>query len=124
MANVYVLGTDDSNRVTLALHVDAPTGTNVAGLTYQVALARSGLYPAKTVLPDGDDTGGTIGATEKTAILNSSRVEVVRSFTPDAQFAGQSLAQKAAAVDAFYADAGPKIQAEITAKLKYFGVTR
>lgn len=55
-------------------HIPIPATTNPVGVSYRTALVRSGIG-GSTVLPDGDGTGGTISAAEKTAIASGALLE-------------------------------------------------
>lgn len=121
MANWHALtGTPDGNSYAIAYHLPIPNTNNRVGINYRTALVNSGLG-GKTVLPDGDGTGGTISTAEKADITSGAVFEVVEAFATNP---GQTLGQLAAAVDARHAALanvnGPTIQG-LASRLSYYG---
>jgi hypothetical protein len=121
VANWHVLtGSADGNSFTLVYHVPVPgTGTNRAGVQWRPALLNSGLG-GKTVLPDGDGTGGTVSAAEKASIAAGALFEVVEALATNP---GETAAALQARVDAYFAALTSRVQAELQARLAYFGYT-
>jgi hypothetical protein len=113
-------GSLDGNSYTIAYHVPIPSALNRVSINYRTAIINSGIG-GKTILPDGDGTGGTISAAEKTSIGNGSILEVVEVFATNP---GQTLAQLGAAVDARFAilsNAANPFLVGIQNRLAYFG---
>jgi hypothetical protein len=118
MANWHALtGTLDGNTFRIAYHVPIPSAVNEAGINYRDALKNSGLG-AKTVLADGNGQEGTISVAEKNDILNGVVFEVVENIDTNP---GESAAALIAKVNARHAALVTQHQAELAAKLKYYG---
>jgi len=84
--------TKNGPEYTIAFHIPVPNTNNLAGVSYRTALVRSGIGGV-TSLPDGDGTGGTISAAEKTAIMTTGSVfEVVEVVRFDSDEDGTQLA--------------------------------
>lgn len=119
MAKAHVLDTA-GGLTRVVFHVDVPTGNNSAGTAWASVLVNSSTG-GTTVLPDGAGTGGTISAAEKTSIQGGTVFEVVdRVQIP----LGLNAAQANAFLDAVHAAKVVEAQAQITARLTYFGFTR
>lgn len=115
-------GLSDGNSYTVAYHIPIPSALNRVGINYRTALVNSGIG-GKTIMPDGDGTGGTISATEKTKITSGETFEVVESFATNP---GQTLGQLAAAVDArytFLANTSNPLIVGLQRQLDYYGGT-
>lgn len=121
MTDVHVLRRTTPGRYQLVMHFPVPAGNNAAGVLWSAVLVNSGLG-GKTVLPDGDGTGGSISAAEKATIANGTIYEVVEEV--DLLSAGASSAQITAYADALYTRRLTEVQAELQAILSQFGRTR
>lgn len=119
MADMHIL-TGDAPKWTIAMHFDVPTGNNSVGVSWVNALVNSGVG-GNTSLPDGDGTGGTISAAEKTAIEAGTVYEHVASFPIGSHV--QTLSQLRAAVRKFYAIEEAGVVARLQKTLRYFGAT-
>lgn len=119
MAKAHVL--DSAGAETrVAFHIAVPAGNNSAGIAWSAAVKNSGVG-STTVLEDGNGQGGTIGATEKAEVTNGTVFEkVVSTSIP----AGMNAAQANAFLDALHADLVTEVQADLQARLAYFGYTR
>lgn len=120
MANVHILDKQGA-LYRAAFHVPIPGGNNSAGVAWSAALLRSGIG-GTTVLPDGDGTGGTISATEKTAITNGTVYEVVDNIDP--MSGGTGGAAINATLDALYAAKQTEVQQLVQGQLSQYGRTR
>lgn len=122
MADYHVLtGSADGNSFTVVHHVPVPgSGNNRAGVQWRTALVNSGLG-GKTVLPDGDGTGGTISAAEKAAITSGALYEVVEQFDTHP---GETAAQLRDRVDTRHTALVAQVQAQLQGRLTYFGFVR
>ncbi len=119
MAKVHVL--DTSGGLTrVVCHIDVPAGNNSAGTAWAAVIVNSGIG-GTTVLPDGAGTGGTISAAEKTSIQGGTVFEVIDRISIPL---GMNAAQANAFLDAVHAAKVIEVQAQITARLNYFGFTR
>jgi hypothetical protein len=127
MANIYLLDSTPTG-IRAVFHYDIPAGSNTAGMTYQQAYVqlKTGLAAGTiaSVLPDGNDTNGTIGATEKTAVNNGARVEETVTIELPGDWVSRTGPQKAAIVDAKYNDFGPKLRQALKDRLEFYGLTR
>lgn len=121
MANWHALtGIEDGNAYTIVYHIPIPNSNNRVSVNYRTAIINSGIG-GKTILPDGDGTGGTISAAEKSSIQSGALYEHVEPFLTNP---GQTLGQLGAAVDARYtalANAANPFVAALANKLAYFG---
>lgn len=119
MANLHVL-TKTENDVTVAAHIAIPATSNTAGVSWRTALINSGLGGA-TVLKDGDGTGGTISAAEKTQLATGALYEVVDQIHV-------SIPSGAAAINAYldsrYSEISARALAFLQDRLNYFGYSR
>lgn len=119
MAKAHVLSTE-GGFTRVAFHIAVPAGNNAAGTAWSAVLVNSGIG-GTTVLPDGAGTGGTISATEKTSIQGGTVFEVIdRVFLPS----GLTGAQADALLDAAHAAKTTEVQAQVQARLNYFGYVR
>ncbi len=120
MANIHVLDRQ-GNGWRVAVHIAVPAGNNAAGLAWATALLRSG-NGGTTVLPDGDGTGGTVSAAEKTSVTNGTVLEVLDVAAPP------SNATTAVAInawlDAYHAAKVAEVQARLQTELQQYGRTR
>lgn len=122
MAKAHVL-TTSGEQIRIAFHVAVPVGNNVAGIAWTTAIRNSGLG-GRTVLPDGDGTGGTISVAEKTNITTDGTVyEVVRTVQ-SSQIRTDTAAHANADIDALHAALVTEIQPQLQAQLNVFGYTR
>jgi hypothetical protein len=120
MANWHALtGTLDGNSFQIVFHVTIPSANNAAGINYRTALVNSGLG-GRTVLPDGDGTGGTISAAEKTSIQSGALYEYAEDFATNP---GESAAALQARIDARHAALTTLLQGQLSKRLTYFGYT-
>lgn len=115
MADMHVLtGTD--GRWQVVMHFPVPGGNNIAGVSWSEAVKNSGLG-GSTGLPDGDGTDGTIGATEKTAVLAGTVLEHVGDFRVESGGSVQATLRE------FYANEKVDMAAQLQRRLRYFGAT-
>lgn len=119
MAKVHVLDTAGSNT-RLIFHIAVPVGNNDAGTAWTTVLANSGIG-GKTVLLDGNGTGGTISAAEKTSITSGGTYEVEAWASVPT---GMTVTQANAFLDALHADKTIEVQASLQAQTRLFGFTR
>lgn len=118
MANWHALtGTLDGNSFRIVFHVSIPSANNRAGVNYRTALINSGIG-GTTVLPDGDGTGGTISAAEKTSIQNGSIFEYVEDFATNPT---ETAAALQARIDARFTALTAAVQDQLAKRLTYFG---
>lgn len=122
MASYHVLeGQGDGNGYRVVYHVTIPgTGNNRAGIQWRTALMNSVLKNT-SVLPAGDGTGGTISATEVTALGNGSLYELERM---EVTRPGETAAQFRDRLDAAYPALVTAVQNELQGRLSYFGFIR
>lgn len=122
MANYHILaGSHDGNSFAVVFHIAVPgTGSNRANVQWRTALINSGLG-GKTTLPDGDGTGGTIGAAEKADIAAGAVYEVVEQVPTNP---GETALQLRDKLDARYTALAASVQAKLQGQLTYFGYTR
>ena len=114
MANTHVL-TATGNTITLVLHIAIPATNNPRGVAWRTALVRSGIG-GKTILPDGDGTGGTISALEKADVSSGAVYELVTS--------PKRMTSTNAALDEFYAKLSAETLAGLQTMLANYGHTR
>jgi hypothetical protein len=120
MADVHILD-GEGGKLKMACHIPIPSTNNSANVNWRSALIRSRIGGA-TVMVDGDGTGGTISAAEKTSIQNGELFEEVIEILPDT--AGSSGAAQLAYVDARYNATVTRVLASLQDRLKYFGLNR
>ena len=124
MADIYVL-TGNSNEWTLVMHFPVPNTNNAVGINFRTALVNSGIGKGedgrRTILPTGDDLGGTISAAEEALLDSGERFEHVTSYIIES--GGTSNPQRRALVRELYASLLTSRQAEVAAQLRYFGHT-
>jgi hypothetical protein len=113
-------GLDDGNAFRVVNHIPIPPANNRVGVNYRTAIINSGIG-GRTILPDGDGSGGTISAAEKAAILAGSLYEVVEEFSTNP---GETAAQLQARIDARYNALIGIVQDRVGKQLSYFGFTR
>ena len=126
MADIYVLTGNNSNTWTLVMHFAVPNVNNAVGINFRTALVNSGIglnteTGRRTVLPTGDDTGGTISAAEEALLDDGSRFEHVSSYRVES--GGTSNADLQSAIREFYAAENASVQASVASRLRYFGHT-
>ena len=124
MADIYVLTGNNSNTWTLVMHFDVPNTNNAVGINYRTALVNSGIglnteTGRRTVLPTGDDLGGTISAAEEAFLDDGSRFEHVASLRLESN--GTSNAELQSIIRDFYASTNVSVQASVGSRLRYFG---
>lgn len=118
MANWHArTGSGDGNSYTIVFHIAVPSVNNRVGVNYRTALINSGIG-GTTVLPDGDGTGGTISAAEKTNIQSGSVIEIVETFLTNP---GETAGALQTRIDAYHTTLTARVQAELQGKLSYFG---
>lgn len=117
MADMHVL-TGNGGTYRVALHFAVPAGNNSAGIAWSDALVNSGIG-GTTELPDGDGTGGTIGATEKAAVQAGTIFERIPELRIESS--GTSGAKVQSALREFYTTEKENVQAELQRRLRYFG---
>jgi hypothetical protein len=121
MASYHVLtGQDDGNAFRVVFHLPIPVANNRAGVAYRTALVNSGLG-GTTTLPDGDGTGGTISAAEKTQVQAGQILEHAENFPTNP---GESAVQLQARIDARYAELTTVGLDRAQKRLTYFGFAR
>lgn len=119
MPDMHVLAGGDGEWA-IVMHFDVASADNAVGISYRTALVASGLGGA-TSLPDGDGTGGTIAAAEKTQIEVGQVVEYRVSFPVES--GGSTAAQLRASLQEFYEKENAAAIARLQAALRYFGHT-
>lgn len=122
MADYHVLtGSVDANSFSVVHHIPIPgSGTNRAGVQWRTALINSGLG-GRTVLPDGDGTGGTVSAAEKASIEAGAVFEVAEQV---ATHPGETALQLRDRIDARHTALVAAVQAQLQGQLSYYGFTR
>jgi hypothetical protein len=119
MSNMHVLARNGNGYLVTA-HIPTPAGSNAAAVSWSVAVLRSGIG-GTTSLPDGDGTGGTILAAEKTTIAAGTVVEIAETVEPPPALAGAALLTW---LDQWYAAKVIEVQAGIQTRLNHYGRTR
>ena len=123
MADMYVLTGNNANEWTIVMHFTVPNVNNAVGRNYRTALVNSGIGLGedgrRTILPTGDDTGGTISTAEEALLDSGERFEHVGSFR--AESGGTSNAAIRSAIREFYAAQNTSVQQDIGSRLRYFG---
>lgn len=119
MADMHVLAAG-AGGWRVAMHIAVPSGTNSASVPWSDALVASGIG-GTTELADGDGTGGTIGATEKAAIVAGTIFEHVGTFRVES--GGTSPENIRDALREFYASEKADLVAQLQRRLRYFGAT-
>lgn len=114
MSNLHILETPP-NRMRFVIHVAVASANNSAGINWRTVLVRSGIG-GKTILPDGDGTGGTISAAEKAEVLAGSIYEAVLDE--------KTWPTSNAELDALFNTRRVQILADLQNRLKYYGATR
>jgi hypothetical protein len=115
--------TTQNGGIRIAIHITTPAGTNAAGVTWVLAYLRSH-GTLTTVLVDGDGTGGTIAAAEKTSVTGGAVIELVDSFPLPSNWAALSAAQRNTAIDAWAAANQNELLLRLQDQLRYFGIVR
>ena len=126
MADIYVLTGNNSNEWTLVMHFAVPNTNNAVGINYRTALVNSGIglnaeTGRRTILPTGDDLGGTISAAEEALLDSGARFEHVSSYPIES--GGTSDTQLRASIREQYAAENTSVQARVASRLRYFGHT-
>lgn len=122
MANMHVRSVV-GGQPQIVCHVTVPNENNQVSLNLRTALVRSGGVSV-SALPDGDGNDGTISAAEKTQLANGEKVERTIPFALGDDWDGLTGPQKLARLDAFHAQVVIEVEAELRARLRYFGFTR
>ncbi|MFQ5760197.1 MAG: hypothetical protein ACE5HM_04390, partial [Acidiferrobacterales bacterium] len=117
MADMHVLKRT-GDEYTVVMHFPIPATNNSAAIPWASALVNSGLG-GTTILPDGDGTGGTISAAEKTSVLAGTILEHSASYLIESD--GQASLKVQGALRTFYAREQATIQAKLQRELKWFG---
>lgn len=118
MADWHALtGSPDGNAFRICFHIAIPSVNNRAGINYRTALINSGIG-GRTILPDGDGTGGTISTTEKANITAGSVYEVVEDFATNP---GEAAAALEARIDSYHTALTTRTQNNLAGVLTYFG---
>lgn len=118
MARAHVLE-NSGGRSRIVFHITVAAGNNSAGISWVTAI-KNGLAPTSR-LPDGDGTGGTVSAAERTDIANGVVLEIEDSaFIPP----GMNAAQANAFLDALHAAKAAEINDQVPKRLQYFGYVR
>ncbi len=117
MADMHVL-IGNGRQWRVAMHFAVPAGNNTAGVSWSDALANSELGGA-TVLPDGDGTGGTVSAAEKTSIESGTILEYVVVLPIES--GGSSPVNIRDSLREFYAVEKADMLACLASQLRYFG---
>lgn len=120
MANIHVLDRQGAG-FRCAVHIAVPAGNNNAGTAWSAALVRSG-NGGTTTLPDGDGTGGTVSAAEKTSIAGGTVLEVVDVLVPPDN--ATTAAAINAWLDAYHAAKVSEVQARLQRELSQYGRVR
>lgn len=119
MANWHALTGDVAgNAFQVVFHIAVPnTGNNRAGIQWRTALVNSKLG-GTTILPDGDGTGGTISAAEKSSVQSGAIYEYVLEIATNP---GETAVQLRARVDTLHTALSTSVLAALQARLTYFG---
>ena len=126
MADMYILTGNNANEWTIVMHFDVPDTNNAVGINHREALVNSGIgldteTGRRTVLPTGDDTGGTISTTEEALLDSGERFEHVTSLRLES--GGTTAAEQVSILRDFYASTNVAVQASVGSRLRYFGHT-
>ena len=125
MADMYVLTGNNANEWTIVMHFTVPDVNNAVGINFRTALVNSGIGLGedgrRTVLPTGDDTGGTISTTEEALLESGERFEHSTSLRLES--GGTTAAEQVAILRDFYASTNVAVQASVGSRLRYFGHT-
>jgi len=126
MADIYVLTGNNSDEWTVVMHFPVPDIDNAVGINFRTALVNSGIglnadTGRRTVLPTGDDLGGTISAAEEDLLDSGARFEHVASLRLESD--GTADAEQVAILRDFYASTNVAVQASVGSRLRYFGHT-
>lgn len=115
MSNVHIL-TVDGPEVTAIMHFAVPATNNTPGVPWRTIAVR--VYGGVTGMPDGDGTGGTITAAEKSSIASGALVEQTRTMK-----LGTSN-PSGAQIDAAFAAEQTAFQADFQLRYVRYGTTR
>lgn len=118
MADMQIIDGDGKGTWRVVMHFDVPDVNNAVAVNYRTALLNSGLA-STSVLPDGDGTGGSISAAEKTDLANGVKYEHVASLTLDGS--GTTTNSRIAVLRSAYARLETEIVAKLKSRLKFFG---
>lgn len=118
MADMHVISGDGKRQWRVVMHFDVPSVSNDIGISYQTALVTSGLASV-SILPDGDGSGGTIGATEKSALATGTVYEHVVNLNLDGT--GTTTASRIANLKNRYAALETETINRLKRQLKLFG---
>ncbi len=126
MADIYILTGNNSNTWTVVMHFAVPNTNNAVGVNFRDALVASGIgldteTNRRTILPTGDDTGGTISTAEEALLDSGARFEHVSSYRIES--GGTSNADLQASIREFYTAENTRVQNVNANVLRYFGHT-
>lgn len=120
MAKAHIL-TRNGPSARVVFHIAVPSvGNNLANVQWQAALKNSDLVSVSALLP-GTGAGGTINSAESADLSNGVLIEVIRDVPIPGGLSGAALD---AFMDSHHAALTTEIQADIQARLAYFGYTR
>lgn len=127
MSNVHIT-TMGANKLRLVCHVPIPAGSNAASVTWQTALVNAKLATVSVLTPAVGGGNGTIDSTPSTGEVDQlaagSLYERVLEYDLGSDWSGLSGANKAARIDAVFAQVKSDVQAELQSRLNFFGFTR
>ena len=115
MADMHLMGLDGA-EFDVVFHFAVPNTNNTSGVNWRMVALRNGF--GTTSLPDGDGTGGTISAAEKTNVLAGALAEVRQRVKPP-----NGAFPNSAALDAIFIAAQSAWQAEFQARFARYGGT-
>jgi hypothetical protein len=118
MADMHILKIE-GDRLHIVMHLPVAAANNDVGISYRDCLVNSGMG-GTTTLADGDGTGGTIAAAEKTQIQAGEVYELSRSWSVRTN---TSPGQLRTDVRKLYGRAKAEMQAKIPAIFRYYGYT-
>ena len=116
MSNMHLMAID-GNEFDVVFHFAVPNTTNTSGVNWRTVVLRQGY--GTTELPDGDGTGGTISAAEKTSITSGALVEVRKRVKP-----GTAAFPTGAQLDAIFAAEQAAWQSDFQSKYARYGGAR
>jgi len=121
MADMHVIDGAGKGAWRVVMHFDTPDIDNAVAVNYRTAIKNSGLVDSTSpsVLPDGDGTGGSISAAEKTDLVNGVKFEHVANLTLDGS--GTTDSTRVAVLRAAYARLESDTVEKVKERLKFFG---
>ena len=124
MADIYVLTGNNAGELRVVFHFPVPNTNNAVGINFRTALIASGEGlredGRRTILPAGDDTGGTISTAEEDLLDSGELIEVVRTMRIADGASNSTLISQA---QANYASVNTSVQQTIGSRLNFFGHT-